>query len=105
MIYVDMSARAGDLVDEADDKTSLAEHTCCICGAVLTNGKCMSCKHAQCEKCPLFVPQPTYEALKAALAAAVEAWRILGADNAALRAQLIRCAKLSHRSRPRNDSR
>lgn len=30
------------------------QHTCCQCGAVLKDGKCLSCEHSQCADCPRF---------------------------------------------------
>lgn len=40
------------------------QHTCCICGAILTAGACLSCRHEQCGKCPVFVPKPRYDELE-----------------------------------------
>lgn len=28
---------------------------CCICGCILTEGKCLSCGHQECEKCAPYV--------------------------------------------------
>jgi hypothetical protein len=44
------------------------QHTCHICGAGLTEGKCLSCGHAQCPECPVYVPKPSYAELERQLA-------------------------------------
>jgi hypothetical protein len=38
---------------------------CHICGCLLTDGKCLSCGHEQCDECPVHVPKPSYEELEA----------------------------------------
>ena len=40
---------------------NVPEHCCCICGPLLRDGVCPSCRHARCDKCPPYVPQPTLQ--------------------------------------------
>jgi hypothetical protein len=32
-----------------------AQKTCCICGAIMTKGVCLSCDHQECDQCPVYV--------------------------------------------------
>jgi hypothetical protein len=44
------------------------EHTCCVCGALMVDGACLSCRHELCGQCPVYVPEPTRDELKAQVA-------------------------------------
>ena len=41
---------------------------CCQCGAILTEGRCLSCEHLICPDCPVYIPKPSYEELTAVVA-------------------------------------
>ena len=50
-------------------------YTCHICGAILTDHKCLSCDHVQCAECPVYVPVPTHEQLLARIADLESDWK------------------------------
>jgi hypothetical protein len=54
--------------DEAMDCEESTEHTCCVCGALITDLHCLSCGHEQCETCPVYKPRPSYDELEARMA-------------------------------------
>ncbi len=52
-------------------------YTCHICGAILTDHKCLSCDHVQCAECPVYVPEPTKEELMTRIAQLEGDWKRL----------------------------
>jgi len=58
----------------------MSEKTCCMCGAILTDGKCLSCDHRRCEACPVYVPKPSYDELEQDLKTAKSGWDSAIAD-------------------------
>jgi DNA repair exonuclease SbcCD ATPase subunit len=53
---------------EALREVGKVNHTCHICGAFISDHKCLSCGHEECEKCPNWVPELTKEELKQRIA-------------------------------------
>jgi hypothetical protein len=51
-----------------------------MCGAILTDGKCLSCDHRRCEACPVYVPKPSYDELEQDLKTAKSGWDSAIAD-------------------------